>query len=179
MAVITEFPRQNIYLIGARASGKSTIGKIPATQLGWSFAETDELAQEILGRSISAAVNELGWEVFRRAESESLKRLAALERTVVSTGGGIVLRQENCELMHKTGTVVYLKASACELEKRLLKNSGGRPSLTGAHPAKEIAVVLEEREALYEALAHLTVNAHSSAREVAKRLAAIIRRGGR
>lgn len=178
MAVITEFPRQNIYLVGARASGKSTTGKILAAQLGWSFVETDELAQEILGRSIAAAVTELGWEAFRRAESESLEQVARLERTVVSTGGGIVLRQENCELMHKTGTVVYLKASAAELEKRLLRNSGGRPSLTGAHPAKEIAVVLEEREELYEGLAHLIINAEQSPREVAKRLAAIIRRGG-
>lgn len=178
MTVITEFPRQNIYLIGARASGKSTTGKLLAAQLGWAFAETDELAQVILGRSIASAVNELGWEAFRRAESESLNRLAGLERTVVSTGGGIVLRQENCELMHKTGIVVYLKVSAAELEKRLLRNSGGRPSLTGAHPAKEIAVVLEEREELYEGLAHLVVNAEQSAKKVAERLAAIIRQGG-
>ena len=68
---------------------------------------------------ISDAVAEKGWDFFREAETRALKQAASLNPTVVSTGGGIVLRRENREFMAKTGMVVYLKALPQLLEERL------------------------------------------------------------
>ncbi len=174
MAAVLNFPRKCIYLIGARASGKSTVGRLLAQRLNWPLAETDALAEGILGQTIAKTVSEQGWDAFRRAESEALLQAASLEPAVISTGGGIVLREENCKLMQKTGLIVYLKASAQELGDRLEKSLGSRPSLTGAHPAREIAQVLADREELYCELAHLTVNVHRPAAQVARHIYSLL-----
>lgn len=174
MSTIINFPRKCVYLIGARASGKSSIGQLLAQRLNWPLAETDALAEAILGQTISKTVSEKGWEAFRVAETEALQQAASMEPAIISTGGGIVLREENRNLMEKTGLIVYLKASAEELQRRLEKTLGARPSLTGAHPAKEIAQVLADREELYQELAHLTVDVHCSTEEVAKHIYSVL-----
>lgn len=174
MCAVLNFPRKCVYLIGARGAGKSTVGKILAKKLNWPLAETDTLAETILGQPIAKVVSEQGWEAFRTAESKALAQAASMVPAIVSTGGGIVLKKDNCSLMQKTGVVVYLKASAQELEARLWKNIGSRPSLTGAHPAQEIAQVLADREELYDGLAHLTVDVHRSAEEVARNIYSIL-----
>lgn len=174
MVQVLNFPRKCVYLIGARASGKSTVGRLLAARLNWPLAETDALAEEILGASISRVVSEQGWRAFREAEGLALKQAASLEPAVISTGGGIVLSDENREFMNKTGLIVYLRASPELLEKRLWDDAGARPSLTGVHPAKEIAQVLADREELYRELAHLTVDVERSAEEICKHIYAIL-----
>ena len=174
MVQVLNFPRKCVYLIGARCSGKSTVGALLAARLKWALAETDTLAEEILGRTIASVVSSDGWHAFRDAESEALRRAAGLEPAVVSTGGGIVLREENCELMNRTGLIVYLRASGEELAERLTRNLGPRPSLTGVHPAREIFQVLEEREPIYRKLAHLSVDVHRPAEEVCKHIYSIL-----
>ena len=174
MSTIINFPRKCVYLIGARASGKSTVGLLLAQRLNWPLSETDALAEGILGQTIAKTVSEQGWEAFRLAESEALQQAASMEPAIISTGGGIVLREENCKLMEKTGFIVYLKASAQELERRLEKKVGARPSLTGAHPAREIAQVLADREELYQELAHLTVDVHRPSKEVAQHIYSVL-----
>ena len=174
MAAIINFPRKCVYLIGARSCGKSTVGRILAKRLNWPLAETDALAEGILGQTIAKTVSEQGWEAFRLAESEALRQAASMEPAIISTGGGIVLREENRELMQKTGLIVYLKASAEELQKRLEKKLGARPSLTGAHTAREIAQVLADREELYQELAHLIVDVHRPTKEVAQHIYSVL-----
>lgn len=174
MTAVLNFPRKCIYLIGARASGKSTVGRLLAQRLKWPLVETDALAEEILGQTIAKTVSKQGWDAFRRAESEALLQAAGMEPAIISTGGGIVLREENRKLMQKTGLILYLKASAQELGDRLEKSLGSRPSLTGAHPAREIAQVLADREELYCELAHLTVNVHCPAAEVAQHIYSLL-----
>ncbi|MBQ4133731.1 MAG: shikimate kinase AroL [Desulfovibrionaceae bacterium] len=164
-----------LYLIGARSSGKSTVGGMLAAQLGWTFAETDAMAEEIMGQSISQAVEKLGWDAFRDAESQALTQAAALEPAIVSTGGGIVVRPQNRELMSKTGLIAYLCAGGDELARRLSVNLGGRPSLTGEHPAREIIRVLQERDPLYRELAHFIIDAERPVQLVCEDLLKICR----
>ena len=173
-----DFPHKCVYLVGARACGKSTIGRLLAARLNWPLAETDLLAEEIMRAPISDAVAEKGWDFFREAETRALKQAASLNPTVVSTGGGIVLRRENREFMAKTGMVVYLKALPQLLEERLRADAGCRPSLTGAHPADEIGQVLAEREELYREIAHLTVDVDRPEEEVCKHIYATLLRIG-
>lgn len=145
--------RRNIYLIGMRASGKTTVGRALAAELGCVLLDTDALVTEASGCSIEAIVAEHGWDHFRRLESEALSRAAALPGKVVATGGGIVLAAENRELMYKTGVSFYLAADAGLLVGRLLRdpNHAQRPALTALDLHDEIATVMTEREPLYMA----------------------------
>lgn len=180
------FSDQRLYLIGARGCGKSTVGARLAAKLGWEFAETDALAEKIMGRSIAHAVAEWGWNRFREAETQALILAAGVASgqaarqapAVISTGGGIVLGRENRELMSKSGLTIYLYASGPELARRLRLNPGGRPSLTGEDPAQEIMRVLEEREALYRACARFIVDAEQSVESVCGRVMEILTRCG-
>ncbi len=79
---------------------------------------------------------------------------------VLATGGGVVLRPENrAALQAWGGPVVYLQAPAEHLSRRLARDAGGRPSLTGGSVADEVATLLAQRDPLYQATAHHRVDA--------------------
>lgn len=160
-----------IYLVGPRGCGKTSTGIMLARLLGAGFWDTDLVLAEMLGESIADFVAREGWEHFRDAEHRAL--VAAIEagraagesegrrHAVISTGGGIVLREENRKLLQETGHTFYLEAPVSVLARRLEKNpdSAQRPSLTGKGMLEEIAEVLAAREALYLEAAHHVIDA--------------------
>lgn len=150
----------NIYLIGARASGKTTLGRRLAARLKRPFVDTDQRIRLRTGRTVADLVAAGGWEAFREAESLVLSEVALFTGQVVSCGGGIVLSQENRDLLAK-GRVFYLQAPAEVLAGRLERSPGHaqRPSLTGAGIADEVRAVLAEREALYLSCARVVLGA--------------------
>jgi len=171
---------RNIYLIGARASGKTTLGKKLAARLARPFVDTDRRVRLNTGKTVAELVEEGGWPAFREAEGVALAEVAVFSGQVVSCGGGIVLAQDNCELLQR-GIVLYLKAPAEVLAERLMRNpiQAQRPSLTGGGVVDEITRVLDEREALYLACAHAVLPAHTPLPELLElALAEIARRGG-
>ena len=89
MATIINFPRKCVYLIGARASGKSTVGRLLAKRLNWPLTETDALAEGILGQTIAKTVSEQGWEAFRLAESEALRQAASMNLPLFPLGAAL------------------------------------------------------------------------------------------
>jgi len=92
----------NIYLIGYRCTGKSSVGKSLAKILGWSFLDADvELVKEYK-ITISEIVATEGWESFRKKEKHVLKRLSSLDKHVIATGGGAILDEENVKNMKKS-----------------------------------------------------------------------------
>lgn len=153
---------RNIYLIGARASGKTTLGKQLAARLKRPFVDTDRRVRLLTGKTVAELVDEGGWEAFRDAESHVLEDIAVFSGQVVSCGGGIVLRQENREHL-ATGIVLYLKASAEVLAARLTRNpiEAQRPSLTGGGVVDEISQVLAERGAVYLSCANAVLPAEA------------------
>ena len=96
-----EQDKSAIYLVGYRASGKTSVGRAVALGLSRLFVDTDRLVEESEGRSIASIFAESGEPVFRRLESEALAavgtRVLEGELLVVATGGGIVLSRENVE----------------------------------------------------------------------------------
>lgn len=160
---------KNIFFIGPRASGKTSVGRAVAERMGWPFADTDEAVAQHIGLDISAWVEQYGWESFRDQESEMLGRLAAAGGRVISCGGGIVLRVQNRAIIAK-GLVVYLKAKPEILAARLQRDprASQRPSLTGRPVAEEASQVLAEREPLYIFLADIVVRDRESVEEVAR-----------
>ena len=152
-----------IFLVGARACGKTTVGKALAKKLKLPFAETDQHLLDNAGRSVDQIVEAEGWAGFRQRESAALREVtnARTHGGVISTGGGMVLAEANRVFMRQYGMVVFLDAPVEVLAERLGRNplSSQRPSLTGKGLVEEIGDVLKERRPLYEAAAHHIVDA--------------------
>jgi shikimate kinase len=146
----------NIYLIGPRASGKTTLGRLVAERLKRPFLDLDEEFRRTRGETIAALVSREGWERFREIEADILAGTAKTPGRVVATGGGVVLLPENRKILAR-GLVVYLQADPDRLVERLTAdfNPGQRPSLTGLELAQEIRTTLAEREPLYLGAAHV------------------------
>jgi shikimate kinase len=143
----------NIYLIGYRCTGKSSVGKLLASNLGMKFTDTDAELVTRCGRSISELVGTSGWDEFRKMEKNIIRELSAMNNQVVATGGGAVLDPDNSGNMKKTGIVVWLRAKPSTIRERMLKDKGTkefRPSLTGKGTVEEIGDVLSVRNSFYE-----------------------------
>jgi len=154
-----------IYLIGYRASGKTTVGRSVAALLSRLFLDTDHLIEDSAGRDIAAIFNDSGEPAFRGLESGVLELVAARalagEELVVATGGGIVLMEENVKRMRATGHLVWLRAPAAVLRRRIERDpqtGRNRPALAGESAAAEVEDVLARRYPLYEAAADRIVD---------------------
>lgn len=152
-----------LFLVGARASGKTTIGKALAKSLGLPFADTDQHLLHRACLTVEQIVAAEGWPGFRSRESQALQEVADAHPAgcVVSTGGGMVLAEANRLLMRQRGMVIFLDAPVQILAERLSRNpvNSQRPSLTGKGLIEEIGQVLGERRHLYEQAAHHIVDA--------------------
>ena len=151
-----------IFLVGMRGAGKTTLGRALADKLGWLFADTDEILCARCGKTVSEIVQEGGWSGFRKKEA-ALLRDVARPYTVVSTGGGMILREENRRFMKETGFCCYLEASADLLARR----QRGIETLVGGDPLRtEIVALLRERSALYQKAAHRRLNVNQPLEQV-------------
>jgi shikimate kinase len=159
---------RNLYLVGARGSGKSSTAMLLGRDLGSSVWDTDDMSVARAGMSVDRFVDAEGWEAFRELESRVLRE-AASQGGVIATGGGMILARENREFMRRDGIVFYLHASPEILEERLARNPRPalRPPLTGLDPADELRVVTAQRDALYRESAHHVVDAAMRPRQVA------------
>jgi shikimate kinase len=150
----------NIALIGFMGSGKSTIGRQLAQQLGWRFTDTDSLIERVAGCTIPALFLRDGELAFRDRETEIVLGVTAGERQVIATGGGAILREENVAALRSAGLVVYLTARPDVLAERVSRRPGQRPLLTsGEEPAlTQILRMLAERGPLYRKACHVLVD---------------------
>ncbi|CCQ94823.1 Shikimate kinase [[Clostridium] ultunense Esp] len=120
---------KNIILIGFMGAGKTSVGKALAERLHWKWIDTDAEIERRAGKRIPNIFHNYGEEGFRKMETEVLHHLLQSSGQVISTGGGIVLRKENRDVMVRHGKVVYLKADLPELISRL--RGSDRPLLQG------------------------------------------------
>lgn len=164
-----------VFLIGARASGKTTLGAALADALGFAFRDSDVELQRDCGMSVAEIVDREGWPGFRRRERETLLRLAHPE-TVIATGGGMVLDPDNRAFMRGSGRVLYLSAPAAVLAARLASDpkAGQRPSLTGVSVVEEMGQILAEREPLYREAAHHLLDATVSLEKQIQEVLAVL-----
>ena len=159
---------KQIFLVGFRAVGKTTVGKELARRLGWRFVDMDESIIQRYGCSIREIVEKHGWDGFRKTENEVLQDLADDDKCVVATGGGAILHQKTWERIRPSAGVIWLSASLATHAARLGKDAAtadNRPSLTGAGIIDEIAPILAERTPLYKKTAHLEIATDSGSVE--------------
>ncbi len=158
----------NIFLIGYRCTGKSTVGRILAERLKQTFADADRELEKENRTSIREMVAHHGWKYFRDKERETLVRLCKGDRQVIATGGGVILRPENIRQMKENGRVVWLKAEAGTIAERMLadeKTQSQRPALSDRGLLSEIEEMLSFRKPLYEQAADFSVDTDSACAE--------------
>lgn len=148
----------NIALIGYRGTGKSAVGGILARRLGMEYIGMDAAIVKRAGMSIPEIVEKYGWPHFRDLESAEARELAGRDNLVIDTGGGVIERPENIEVLQRNALVFWLKASVDTIVARI---EGGteRPALTsGKTFTEEVAEVLERRTPKYESAAHYGID---------------------
>ncbi|MDZ7925423.1 MAG: shikimate kinase AroK [Marinagarivorans sp.] len=147
----------NVVLIGPMGAGKSTVGRLLASRLGFSFVDTDTVIEDRTGADIPWIFDVEGEDGFRLRETSVLNDLLE-ERSpmVIATGGGIVMRDENIALLKKLGTVFFLQASLEQLVARTSKDKK-RPLLQVNNPKAKIQELLELRAPLYERASHVSI----------------------
>ena len=148
----------NIILTGFMGSGKTTAGIRLSYRLRLPLLDTDKWIEKEEGRTISEIFALQGEETFRKMETSALRTLLELEgEQIISTGGGLPMREENRELLKKLGTVVFLRIKPETVYERL-KGDNTRPLLKKADPMKEIRRLLELRNPVYQECADITVD---------------------
>jgi shikimate kinase len=148
----------HVVLVGMMGSGKTTVGRRVAAVLGRPFADSDEIIEARTGRTVAEIFAAEGEPAFRTIETEVLGEcLDASEPTVIAAAGGVVLEAENRRRLGGAGTVVWLKVPVGTLVDRVA-GSTHRP-LLDEDPEGVLAELSEAREALYLAVADLTLDA--------------------
>jgi shikimate kinase len=138
----------NIYLIGMMGTGKTTVGQVLAKELGYRFFDTDVLIERVAQKSINDLFAEEGETFFRNLESQVLGEVSACTRSVMATGGGVVLRPVNWSYL-RHGLIIWLDAPISLLVERLAEENT-RPLLKIDNLALKLETLLAERKSLYQ-----------------------------
>lgn len=166
--------KSNVFLVGPMGVGKSTIGRLLAAELHLSFCDSDRVIEERTGADIPWIFDMEGEAGFRERETTVLAELAAESSLVVATGGGIVMRPQNCQIMKESGFVCYLTASIEQLVERTSRDKK-RPLLQVENPRQKIIELLALREPLYRSVADFAVNTdRRSPKSVAQEIASLV-----
>ena len=144
----------NIVLIGYRGTGKSVLGAILARRLDMRYIGMDAAIVEKAGMAIPEIVEKFGWPGFRDLESEQARELAGLDNLVIDTGGGIIERPENIEVLQKSAMIFWLKAQVDTIVTRIHGDTQRPPLTSGKSFTDEVAEVLERRSPRYKSAAH-------------------------
>ncbi len=157
----------NLALIGFMGSGKSTVGRACARELGLPFRDSDTLVEQRAGMSIPEIFARDGEAAFRKLEAEAIRALASNPPIVLSTGGGAPMHQESVDRLRRTGIVVLLWADPDCLLARV-GQTASRPLLaTSEDPGERIRTLLAQREPYYRAAAHVVVDTTNLSRDEA------------
>ncbi len=169
----------NIFLTGYRGVGKTTVARHLARLTGRDWVDADDEIVRADGRPIAQIFAEDGEAVFRDIEAQVVADLAVRSDTVVSLGGGAILREESRRIIRDAGVVIWLQADAETIDRRINGNAetaGKRPDLTDKGGLEEIKELLAVRNPLYQEVATLTVSGIGrTPQAIAKELAAMLR----
>jgi shikimate kinase len=150
-----------VVLIGYRATGKSSVGKSLSSKLKIAFWDTDLMVEKNMAMPVKEIVAFHGWDFFRLKEKETIKTLMQKKAGVFATGGGVVLDQENVDLLKQAGVIIWLNAPLQDIVDRLNKdaqNKAIRPQFTTGNIAEETVNIMQQRLPLYEKAADYTVD---------------------
>ncbi|WP_100402356.1 shikimate kinase [Bacillus sp. FJAT-42315] len=162
-----------IFITGFMGAGKTTIGQLLANQLQIPVIDTDVYIEQREGAAISEIFGDKGEAYFREAETAALQQFCTNEQKIVTTGGGIIMKEQNRQLMKKHGVVIFLEVDLAVIFDRL-KGDTSRPLIQNQEQAR-IQELYESRLPLYREAANLIIHttdqtAEQVAEEVIQRL---------
>ncbi|GAC1327966.1 MAG: helix-turn-helix transcriptional regulator [Beijerinckiaceae bacterium] len=167
--------QQRVALIGLRGAGKSTLGRIVAERLGWTFVELNEEIERDNDMSVPEIFAMYGQEGYRRFEQAALRRLIAKPGPMLlATGGGIVAEPVTFDLVLSSFYTIWIKAKPEEHMRRVREQGDLRPMGGDASAMQELRAILLSREPFYARARAVVDTAGSSVAEVAERLYAVI-----
>lgn len=162
--------RGNLFLVGPMGAGKTTIGRQLSELLRLEFIDSDHEIEARTGANIPWIFDVEGEEGFRAREEQVIDDLTRRSGIVLATGGGVVMREANRRHLHERGMVVYLQTPV-SLQMERTARDRNRPLLRTADPQQRLTELMELRDPLYRATAHVVVpTSGGSAREVALKI---------
>lgn len=147
---------RNIFLVGPMGAGKTTIGRLLASELRLTFKDSDKEIEARTGADIPWIFDVEGEAGFRQREIAVIDELTKLTGILLATGGGSVVMQENRRCLQSRGTVVFLDTSI-ELQLRRTQKDKNRPLLQGDDPEAMLRQLEQERQPLYKEIADINV----------------------
>ena len=163
--------KRNIVLIGLSGSGKTTLGRMAAQKFGMPFVDVDEEIEAQAGMPIGEIFRRHGEQFFRELETEKTKEAARRCGSVISTGGGVVTREENMRALRENGLAVFLDRPPEMIVNEI--DSGNRPMLAGG--VEKLYILSEERRPLYIRFSDIALPNSGGEAEAFAALEAIIR----
>jgi len=154
----------NIALIGMPSSGKTTLGKLLAKQLGRTFVDLDDAIVKADGRSIPDIFAAGGEDAFRARETAALAELGKRSGAVLATGGGSICREENYPLLHQNGTIFWLQRDLALLPK------DGRP----ISQRSDLAALYAQRAPLYARFADAVIDNNGTPEETVRKILEVL-----
>ena len=148
---------KSIVLVGMMGAGKSSVGACLRRRTGLGLLDTDEIVASKFGISIPEVFARYGEKKFREAETEALRHMPPEEQTIIITGGGIVLRKENVEILRSQAVIVWLDGDEETLFGRASQKRD-RPLLQARNPRKAFSQILGARRPLYANIADIRVD---------------------
>ena len=149
-------PGKSIVLIGMMGAGKTCVGRCLQRRTKLALVDTDDIVASKLGISIAEIFAKYGEQDFREAETQALSELAPAKRTIIVTGGGIVLREKNVDILKRLGVIVWLDGN----EETLFEHASRartRPLLQGENPRELFAQMLRARLPLYAKIGDIRI----------------------
>ena len=165
---------KNIVLIGLPGCGKSTLGKLLAKSLDFSFIDCDEVIEENEKKAISKIFEESGEDTFRDIETRTLRKLLNVQNAVIATGGGCVERRENFEILRKLGTVVFVNRPVEKIIGDI--DTAKRPLL--ADGKQRLYILNERRLPLYQKICNIDALVDSTPEAAAEKILDEVKKNG-
>ncbi len=163
---------KNIILVGFMGTGKTTIAAKLSHRLKMTYISIDDLIEKREKRTINEIFTKSGEEYFRDVESEVVREVAGMENVVVDTGGGVVLRDQNMDLLRSSGIIICLTADPAVIMERTKKYKH-RPLLNVEDPKRKIMELLNKRASLYAKADHSIDARELTVRQVVEKIVEI------
>lgn len=154
---------KNIYIVGLMGSGKTSIGKLLAKRTNRNFIDTDQEIIKNEKASITDIFNKFGEAYFRKLEAAEIRNSQNLESHIIATGGGVILNNDNINIMQEFGIIVFLDINIKNQLARVT-NKKNRPLLNEDNIEKNLIKLRNERYAIYKKISDYIIDTSNKKR---------------